>query len=210
MLEQHIIDEILDPEDAVASELRIRVELEHGGPYDSIERAELKTLLARTMGLQDRFDDAAELLIEVEAEDAPVVIARVLLESGRILNSAGKPDDSAPLFMRAAEIAAAAGITFVQIDALHMLAVAKPSNADHWTSVAVTLAEASDPRTQQWLISLHNNLGWNRFDSGDFEAAIAEFTEANRWAELVGSEHQKQWAREALTEASTAIASDEA
>lgn len=209
MLDQHLIDEILDPQDAAGSETRIRVELEQGGPYDSIERAELKTLLARAIGLQDRFDDAAELLIEVEAEDAPVVIARVLLESGRILNSAGKPDDSAPLFMRAAEIAAEAGLTLVQIDALHMLAIAKPSNADHWTAVAVALAEAAEPRTQRWLISLHNNLGWNRFDSGEFEGAVAEFTEANRWAELVGTEQQKQWAREALTEASVAIQGEE-
>jgi hypothetical protein len=205
MLDQQLIDEILDPEDAVDSETRIRVELEQGGPYDSIERAELKTLLARAMGLQLRFDDAAELLIEVESEDAPVVIARVLLESGRILNSAGKPDDSAPLFVRAAEIAAEAGLVFIQVDALHMLAIAKPSNADHWTAVAVALAEAAEPRTQRWLIALHNNLAWNRFDAGEFESAITEFTEANRWAELVGTEEQKQWAREALTEATTAI-----
>jgi tetratricopeptide (TPR) repeat protein len=211
MLTTALIDELLDFDDPAESEARLRVELERGGPYDGVERAELRTLLARTLGLQERYDDAAEMLIEVESEDAPVVIARVLLESGRILNSAGKPDDSAPLFLRAAEIAAEVRLDFLRIDALHMLAIAKPSNADHWTAQAVELAEAStDPRTQRWLISLHNNLGWVHFDEGDFDIAIAEFTEAARWADLVGTEQQKQWAAEALAEASSAIASDEA
>jgi tetratricopeptide (TPR) repeat protein len=203
MLQQATLDEIWDFDDAALSEERLRVELEQGGPYDEVERAELKSQLARAYGLQDRFDDAAELLIEIEAQEAPVVIVRILLESGRILNSAGKPEDAAPLFLRSAQLAGEHNLPFLRIDALHMLAISTPSNAEHWTAQGVELAEASDdPRTQRWLISLHNNLGWNRLDSGDTPAAIAEFTEAVRWAELVGTAQQKQWAAESLAEAS--------
>ena len=210
MLRQETLDELWDFDDIPMTEARLRIELEQGGPYDDVERAELKTQLARAIGLQERYDDAAEMLIEVESEHEPVVIARVLLESGRILNSAGKAADSAPLFLRSAEIADEAGLLFIRIDALHMLAVATPSNADHWTALAVDLAEASpDPRIQRWLVTLHNNLGWNRFDSGEFDAALAEFTEAARWADLVGTAQQRQWAQEALAECSAAMESDE-
>ncbi len=210
MLQQEMLDELWDVDDLPKTESRLRVELEQGGPYDDIERAELKTQLARVIGLQERYDDAAEMLIEVESENAPVVIARVLLESGRILNSAGKPADSAPLFLRSAEIADEAGLVFLRIDALQMLAIATPSNAEHWSALAVELAEAStDYRTRQWLISLHDNLGWNHFDSGEFDRALAEFTEAARWAGLVGTAQQKQQAQEALAECSAATKSDE-
>jgi tetratricopeptide (TPR) repeat protein len=210
MLDQETLDELWDFDDPTATEARLRVELEQGGPYDEVERAELRTQLARALGLQERYDDAAEMLIEVESEDAPVVIARVLLESGRILNSAGKPDDAAPLFLRAAEIGAEAMLAHVTIDALHMLAIAKPSNAEHWTARAVDLAEASpDARTQRWLIPLHVDLGWNHFESGEFDAALAEFTEAARWADLVGTAEERQETQEAIAECSAAMASDQ-
>ncbi len=210
MLEQKILDELWDFDDPAETEARLRVELEQGGPYDEIERAELKTQLARALGLQEKFDEAAEVLIEVQSESSPVVVARVLLESGRIINSAGRPDDAAPLFQRAAEICEEAGLVFLAVDALHMLAIARPDDAEDWTARGVALAEASaDPRTQRWLVSLHNNLGWHRFDSGEFDGAIAELTEAARWADAVGTAQQRQWAQEALAEVTAAAESDD-
>ncbi len=210
MLDQETLDELWDFDDPATTEARLRIELEQGGPYDEVERAELRTQLARAIGLQGRYDEAAEMLIEVQSEDAPAVIARVLLESGRILNSAGKPDDATPLFLRTAEIAEQARLTFLQIDALHMLARAKPSNAEHWTGLAVDLAEASpDARTQRWLIPLHSDLGWSHFETGEFDAALGEFTEAARWADLVGTKEQREWTQEAIAECSAAMGSDE-
>jgi tetratricopeptide (TPR) repeat protein len=210
MLRQEILDELWNADDMAGTEARIRVELEQGGPYDEAERAELKTQLARAIGAQERYDDAAELLIEVESEDAPVVITRILLESGRILHSAGKPTDAAPLFLRAAEIADEAKSPFLRIDALHMLAMSTPSNIEHWTAQAVDIAESSDdPRTQRWLIALHNDLGWHYFDGGEFDQALAELTEAARWADLVGTDQEKQWTQEALAECTAAMDSDE-
>jgi hypothetical protein len=130
MLQQHLIDELWDADDAPRTETRLRVELEQGGPYDHVERAELKTQLARAIGMQGRFDDAAEVLIEVESENAPVVVARVLLESGRLLVSAGTPEDAAPLFARAAEIATEAGLTLLEVEALAMLAFVQNDAAE--------------------------------------------------------------------------------
>jgi hypothetical protein len=123
MLEQRVIDELWDADDAPRTEARLRVELEQGGPYDDVERAELKTQLARAIGMQGRYDDAAEVLIEVESEDAPVVVARVLLESGRLLVSAGTPQDAAPLFARSVEIATEAGLDMLEREALALLAI---------------------------------------------------------------------------------------
>ena len=124
MLDQKTLDEIWDAGDAAQSEARLRVELDEGGPWDEIERAELKTQLARALGLQGKYDEAADILIEIESEDAPVVVTRILLESGRIVHSAGDPVGAANLFTQAAEIAEANELDGLLADAQVMLAVA--------------------------------------------------------------------------------------
>ena len=125
MLDQKTLDEIWDADDAAQSEARVRVELDEGGPYDEIERAELKTQLARALGLQEKYDEAADILIEIEAEDAPVVVTRILLESGRIVHSAGDPVGAANLFQQAAEIAEANGLDGLAADARVSLLMAQ-------------------------------------------------------------------------------------
>jgi len=124
MLDQKTLDEIWDAGDVAQSEARLRVELDEGGPWDEIERAELKTQLARALGLQGKFDEAADILIEIESEDAPVVVTRILLESGRIVHSAGDPVGATNLFTQAAEIAEANQLDGLLADAQVMLAVA--------------------------------------------------------------------------------------
>jgi hypothetical protein len=99
------------------------------------------------------------------------------------------------------------GAEFLRIDALHMLAIVDSPRTEDWTEQAVELAEASSSdRTRRWLVTLHSNLGWNRLEGGDAEAALAEFVEAARWAELVGTEEQRQWTLEAIDECTAAIA----
>ena len=63
MLEQTALDELWPFDDPAQSEACFRVELERRVPWDDIERAELTTRLARAIGLQARFDEAAALLI---------------------------------------------------------------------------------------------------------------------------------------------------
>jgi tetratricopeptide (TPR) repeat protein len=209
MLEQAILDELWLFDDPAESEARFRVELEQGGPWDDTERAELSTQLARSIGLQGRFDEAAALLIDLE-DPAPVVGVRVLLESGRIMNSSGHPDVAVKLFRQAAEAAAHADLPFLEIDAIHMLAIVDSAGAEDWTARAATLAELSpDDRTKRWLVSLHSNLGWFRLEAGDPAAALESFTEAAQWADLVGTDDQRQWAQEAIAECTTVLEDQE-
>jgi hypothetical protein len=74
----------------------------------------------------------------------------------------------------------------------------------------VELAEASqDSRIRRWLVSLHSNLGWYRLEAGDPSAALECFTEASRWADLVGTEDQRVWAAEAIAECAAALEESE-
>ncbi|MCU1526169.1 MAG: hypothetical protein JWO18_3063 [Microbacteriaceae bacterium] len=207
MLEQATLDELWVVDEPALSERRFRVELEDGGPWDAVERAELITQLARSIGLQGRFDEAAALLIELDAEPSPVVAIRVLLESGRVMNSSGHPDAAIGLFRQAGVIAARVDATFLRLDAMHMLAIVDADGAADWTTQAVELAEASgDDRTKRWLVSLHSNYGWRLLEADDLDAALAEFDEAARWADLVGTDDQRRWAQEAIEECRAAIA----
>lgn len=207
MLEQAALDELWVFDDPALSEARFRVELEQAGPWDDADRAELTTQLARAIGLQARFDEAAALLIGLE-EPAPVVGVRVLLESGRLMNSSGHPDTAVGLLRQAATIAGRSGLLFLRLDALHMLAIADPTRAEDWTAQAADLAEASpDPRIRRWLVSLHSNLGWYRLEASDPSAALESFTEASRWADLVGTDEQRTWAAEAIAECTAALES---
>ncbi len=206
MLDQETIDRLWVQDDPAESERRFRTELELGGPWDATERAELTTQLARVIDLQGRFDEAAELLIEVEAESAPVVAVRVFLESGRLMTGSGHPDSAVGLFRQAAEIAARIGEEFLLIDAMHMLAAVDADGAADWTSRAAEIAEGSAaPRTRRWLVSLHGDHGWRLLDADRPDEALEEFSEAARWADLVGTDDERRWAQAALEECRAAI-----
>jgi tetratricopeptide (TPR) repeat protein len=207
MLEQATIDDLWVFDEPALSERRFRVELEEGGPWDAVERAELVTQLARSLGLQGRFDEAAAMLIDLDAESSPVVAIRVLLESGRLMNSSGHPDAAVGLFRQAEEIAARVDAVFLRLDTLHMLAIVDADRAADWTTQAVELAEAAgEDRTKRWLVPLHSNYGWRLLEADDLDAALAEFVEAERWADLVGTDEQRRWTPEAVDECRAAIA----
>lgn len=206
MLNQEQLDAIWNFAEPEESEARFRVELVDGA-WDAGERAELQTQLARTLGLQDRFDEAEALLSAIEAGEGSVVGIRLLLERGRILNSSARAVAAVPVFEEAAALAERLGNDFLRIDALHMLGIADAGNAERWAAAAIPIAEASpNPRTQRWLISLHNTLGWHRFDAGQLDAALAAFTTAAEWADAVGTENQRHWAAEAIEECTAAMA----
>jgi len=195
MLEQSLLDTLWNFGEPEQSERRFELELD-GGEYDESERAELRTQLARALGLQSRFAEAEAML--------EVVAVRRLLERGRVLNSAGTPEHAAPLFEYAATRAGASGLVFLQIDALHMLALADPERTVSWTEQAVLVAMTSaDDRTRRWLVALNNNLGWHWFDAGRGEEALEAFQDALMWAERVGTDAQQLAAREAVAECET-------
>ena len=192
------LDELWDFADAAASADRFRTEIASAPP---VATDELRTQLARALGLAGRGDDADALLDSIASDDL-VVRARVALERGRRRNSSGHPDEAAPHFEQALELAQSAHEDFLAVDALHMLAIADQAGSAEWAAQGVALAEASaDPRTHRWLIALHNNLGWLHHDAGRYPEALAEFEAADAAARAHGSEDQQQIAQWAIARA---------
>jgi tetratricopeptide (TPR) repeat protein len=206
VITQKLLDELWDFEDPAGSEQRFAAEEASQSHTDS-ERAELVTQRARALALQRRFQDGHALLDSLGDPSDAVVRTRVALEAGRLLNSAGRPAEAVPEFETAARTAEAAGLLFLQIDALHMLAIADQTRPSQWAAQAIGLALAApDDRTRRWLVSLHNNLGWWHFDGGRLNEALDNFQQAQKWAGHVGNEQQRVWAREAIDECLAAIA----
>jgi tetratricopeptide (TPR) repeat protein len=152
---------------------------------------ELLTQVARTQGLQRKFDEAHRTLDRVEAalrEELVVPRIRALLERGRVWNSSGHAEAARPLFLQAWQIASAVGEDFYAVDAAHMLGIIEPSPASlEWSLKALEMAEASaQPRAKKWLGALYNNIGWSYHDSGRYEKALEIFEKALRWREEHG------------------------
>lgn len=201
-LSQSLLDELWDFSDPVASEARLRDAA--ANESDAAARAELLTQVARALGLQERYADGDEVLDGIDTGDSAVDV-RVALERGRLRNSAGDPAAAVPLFERAAQAAASARLVFLQVDALHMLAIADTARAGEWTTAALAVLDGvDDPRTLRWRVGLHNNAGWALFDAGRFGDAVAAF-EASRDAALrFGTAQQVEWADEAIADARAA------
>ena len=207
VLDGEALDALWDFGDPAGSETRFRHRLSDLPP-GSHAAAELRTQLARAMGLQGRFDEAAAQLDEVAAtlgdgpsdpDDRPVLRARLDLERGRVLNSGGAPQDAVPFFRRALDGATAAGDDFLAADAAHMLAIADHDNADDWTRRGLAVVDASsDARTARWAGSLHNNLGWSLHDAGKFDEALDEFHGALDAYRAAGTDEQVRVARWAI------------
>jgi tetratricopeptide (TPR) repeat protein len=192
------LDELWDFDDPAGSELRFRRELAEA-PSGTC-RAELETQLARAVGLQGRMDDASAVLdaVETAGDLEPVVRARLLLERGRLRNSAGDRVASVEYFGAALTVAESAGEDFLAVDAAHMLAIVDPDWSQAWTDRALDIVvESADPRTRRWAGSLHNNAGWAHHDAGRYDEALAEFELALAAYSELGTEEQvrvAQWA----------------
>ena len=205
-ISQKDLDALWNFSDPVASEAAFRAAISSSD--DAEARAVLGTQLARSLGLQERYDEADRVL---EGIDAPVpeIRARVALERGRLRNSGGHPEDAVAFFENAAMIAEAAGEHFLLVDALHMLGIAEPERSDAHSARALAILDALDPvsegRTQRWRVALHNNRGWALFDTGELTAALQEFEQALRDAEQYGTEEQQGWAHEAIEECTQSI-----
>jgi tetratricopeptide (TPR) repeat protein len=135
-------------------------------------RADALTQLARVHGLRGDFAEGDRLLDEAEAGGASRT--RVLLERGRLRRSGGDPEAALPLFDSAFALALEAEEHFLAADAAHMAALAAPDldATVAWTERGIELAEARAP---YWLGPLVNNLGWEYYDAGRYELALATF-----------------------------------
>jgi tetratricopeptide (TPR) repeat protein len=124
--------------------------------------AQLLTQIARTQGLQGRFDDAHATLDGVLAilrDNLKLARVRYLLERGRVFNSSGKPAQAMPLFVEAAEMATREKLSRYAIDAVHMMAIVDPDPRKQveWNLKGIAMAQ-DDPSQRGWLWSLYNNI----------------------------------------------------
>jgi tetratricopeptide (TPR) repeat protein len=168
------LDTLWDFDRPMDSEQRFRAALQEATGDDALV---LRTQLARSLGLQRRFEEAAaELAAVAEAGGTdPLVLAYLALEQGRVLRSLGDPHGPTPHFAEALDIALAAGLDQLAADAAHMMSITVHGEDQiGWARRALEIAEASsDPRARRWVAPVTHNLGWTMHDLGRHEEALA-------------------------------------
>lgn len=196
-LQEAELDALWRYDDPVASAERFAIAAAEPDRPELV-RAELETQRARAFGLQGRFAEAEALLDSLEPAIGPLAL-RILLERGRLRNTAGRPEEAVPLFEDALLAARRDGDAFLAVDAAHMLAIADPARSEQWTEEGlVELSATTDPRTLRWGVALHNNRGWALFDGGDAQGALASFEAALEAADRYGTLDQQFAARWSL------------
>ena len=161
-------------------------------PENELAHIELLTQIARTQGLQRKFDEAHQTLDEVEKqldENPSRAKVRYLLERGRVFNSSMQVEESKPFFEQALDLAKTLGEDFYAVYAIHMLAIiADPASALTLNLSAIQLAESSlEERARNLLGSLYNNMGWTYHDMGDYESALEIFQKAESFFRAKGN-----------------------
>lgn len=169
-----------DYSDPAATEATFREMLEQA--EDDDYRLVLQTQIARTLGLQQKYEQAHALLdgLGEVAGFSPLVQARFGLEKGRVYNSSNQADKAIPHFEAALEAASGNGFDYFAVDAAHMLGIAATGErATEWNLKAQSLAEQSTCKAARgWLGSLYNNTGWAFHDKGDLDQAMDQFKKA--------------------------------
>jgi tetratricopeptide (TPR) repeat protein len=175
-------DSLWDYSDPRQTETRFR-EILLQIPENNSAYLELLTQIARSQGLQQKFDRAHQTLDQVErrlGNYASRAKVRYQLERGRVFNSAGHPEEARPFFEQALDMARNLSEDFYAVDALHMLAViAPPASSLDLNLLAIQLAESSEQeKARGWLGSLYNNAGWSYHNMGDYASALKIFQKA--------------------------------
>jgi tetratricopeptide (TPR) repeat protein len=175
--------------DPAASEDRFRAALSGAQGDDALV---LRTQIARTLGLRQRYDEAHAELDAIEPALAGAGIeprVRAWLERGRTLRSSGKPPQARPLFQRAFVTADAARLEGLAADALHMIALASTELDERlaWNRRTIDYAQrASDPKAHGWQAAAYNNIGSDLRGAGRLAESLAAFREAQATYERGG------------------------
>lgn len=182
-----------DFDDPATSAERFLDAAEHA---DEPDRTAWLTQYVRARGLQGKYDEATKVLDRLASDDAQAA-TYLCLERGRVLRSAGHPEESLPHFETAASLAVAGGLEALHVDALHMIALAAPEEEQlrrNEEALAVARA-ATDQRARDWDASLLNNIAMTYADAGDFESALPLFEEALTARERIGDPGRTRVAR---------------
>ena len=153
---------------------------------DKSKYLELLTQIARTEGLQRRFEDAHKTLDKAMKMILPEHITpriRYMLERGRVYNSSKETEKAAEIFNAAFQQAVKYQEDFYAIDAAHMMGIAeKEEESLKWNEIAIGMAEESkDKRANGWLGSLYNNTAWTYHDMKQYEKALELFEKNVKW-----------------------------
>ena len=156
--------------------LQMRADLQGDLEY----RLQLRTQIARTLGLQEKFDDAHALLDKVALQltpETPIAHCRYLLERGRAVNSGGDKAGSIPYFEEAWERSRKAGADKYAIDAAHMLGiVCSEDDSLAWSEKGMQVARDTEDESQRgWLGVFYNNIGHGYLSRGNAEKALEYF-----------------------------------
>jgi tetratricopeptide (TPR) repeat protein len=182
-------DKLWDYNNPAGTEVKFRTILsKHKQADNPSYYVQLLTQIARTQGLQHKYEDAHKTLDEAKRllnDNLKLAKARYLLERGRVFNTSGKPDKAKPLFIQSYELSKEIAEDFYSIDAMHMIAIAEtPEKSLEWNLKAIELAEnTSDKRANRWLGSLYNNTGWSLFNMEKYTEALSIFEKALKWYE---------------------------
>jgi tetratricopeptide (TPR) repeat protein len=184
------VDALWRFDDPAGSEARFRAALVGARGDDALV---LQTQIARTLGLRGDFEGARRVLAAIEpqlADAGAEVRVRHALELGRSYASAAHAPGAQTeatrraartAYTRAEEVARAAGLDALRVDALHMMAFVDTAPEDQlrWTRAALSVAEHSEqPAARRWEASLRNNVGVALHDLGRYDEAMAEFRRA--------------------------------
>jgi tetratricopeptide (TPR) repeat protein len=142
---------------------------------------QLKTQIARTYGLQAKFEESHTILDAIERQltsDTKVAHIRYLLERGRTFNSSDKKVEARELFYKAYEEGKAAKEYTYSVDAAHMVAIAM-NDIDQkleWNRKGLEEAKrSSDPKVNGWVGIFLNNMGWDLFQEKRYSEALEAF-----------------------------------
>lgn len=196
-LSQMDIDALWDYRDPAGTEAKFRQLASQTMDDESL--AEVLTQIARTYSLRGdivRCDEELGRAEELIGGRPCRSLVRLYLERGRRFNSDGKPVEAIQWFEKARETAVRVNETALEIDAVHMLAIADKERALEWNLLAIAKAEQSeDPKTRKWLASLYNNVGWAHFDEGRPDEALLFFEKAVPPREQMGDKANTAVAR---------------
>lgn len=188
-----LFKDLWDYNDPGATEKNFRAILEEtNASEDKSAYLQLLTQLARSLGLQMKFDEAHKILDEVEnrlSDELYVARIRYLLERGRVQNSSKQKDRGKKFFLEAYKLAKLMNEDFYAVDAAHMLGIVEQGDGSlNWNEKAMRTAEASDDKNANgWLGSLYNNTGWTYHDMGKFEKAFELFRKNVEWHTMKNS-----------------------
>lgn len=155
----------------------------------------LLSQLARAIGLQQKFEDAHQILdlaVEKIEFGGPKVAIYCNLERGRALNSNNEKEEAKLFFEAATKIAIENKEDALAVDALHMEAIVAKDALGKLQKEEAALQhseQSNQEGARKWLGTLYNNIAWSYMDMKQFEQAENLFEKGLAWQLENGKEH---------------------